>query len=62
MPFKSQFPHRLGYTIREACELSSLGRTTIYKLIAYEQLRVARLGRRTIVLAESLHALIGGED
>lgn len=55
-------PQKIGYSIREACELSSLGRTTIYGHIAAGRLRVTRLGRRTIIPAEALYALITGES
>ncbi len=53
---------KLGYSIREACQASSLGRTTIYSHIAAGRLRVTRVGGRTIVPAENLHAFIAGED
>lgn len=52
---------KLGYSIREACEVSSLGRTTLYAHIAAGRLKVTRIGGRTIVPAEALHALINGE-
>jgi excisionase family DNA binding protein len=61
MQHKSSQPPRIGYSIREACQMSSLGRTSIYKHIASGRLRVTRIGRRTIVLADSLHAMIGVE-
>jgi excisionase family DNA binding protein len=56
-------PHtpKLGYSIREACQASSLGRTTIYKAISTGRLRAVRVGGRTIIPAEALHALIEGE-
>ena len=52
---------RIAYSIKEACQVSSLGRTTLYSHISAGRLRVKRIGRRTLVLAESLHALIEGE-
>jgi excisionase family DNA binding protein len=55
-------PTKLGYSIREACEVTSLGRTTIYKHIAAKRLRVSRVGGRTIIPAESLRALVAGEE
>lgn len=54
--------HRLGYSIKEACLLSSLGRTTIYSCILDGSLKVTRVGRRTIILAESLRALVEGGE
>ena len=54
-------PPKIGYSIREACRASSLGRTTIYNHIAAGRLRAVRVGGRTIIPAEALHALISGE-
>lgn len=54
-------PAKLGYSVREACEASSLGRTTIYHHIAAGRLRVTRVGGRTIIPAGALNALIAGE-
>lgn len=51
----------LGYSIKDACRISSLGRTTIYSHIAAGRLKAIHVGRRTIVSAESLRALIVGE-
>lgn len=52
---------KLAYSIREACQVSSLGRTTIYAHIAARRLEARRIGGRTIIPAASLHALIAGE-
>ncbi len=52
---------KIGYSIREACRASSLGRTTLYTHIAAGRLRAVRVGGRTIIPAEALHALIAGE-
>ena len=49
---------KLAYSIREAAEASSLGRTTLYNHIAAGRLRAVRVGGRTIIPAESLHALL----
>jgi len=54
-------PAKIGYSIREACRASSLGRTTIYHHISTGRLRAVRVGGRTIIPAEALHALIVGE-
>lgn len=51
----------LGYSIREACRVSSLGRTTIYSHISAGRLRATHVGRRTIISAESLRSLVGGD-
>jgi len=60
LPTKSD-PPKLGYSIREACQATSLGRSTIYARIADKTLRAVRVGGRTIIPAEALHALIAGE-
>lgn len=54
-------PPKLAYSIKEACRASSLGRTTIYAHIAANRLRAVRIGGRTVIPADSLHALIAGE-
>lgn len=50
----------LAYSIREACHISSLGRTRLYQLIAEGRLEVRKIGRRTLIPADSLRALIEG--
>ena len=52
---------KLAYSIREACEASSLGKTTIYALIGEGRLQAVRIGGRTVIPAESLTTLINGE-
>ena len=54
-------PPKIGYSIREACQASSLGRTTIYAHIAAGRLRATRVGGRTIIPADALRALVAGE-
>ncbi len=51
----------LAYSIKEACRVSSLGRTRIYQLIGEGKLDVCRIGKRTLIPAASLRALIIGE-
>lgn len=62
-PMKSDINHvqKLAYSIREACAVSSLGRTTIYNHIAAGRLRANRVGGRTLISVEALRALIAGE-
>jgi predicted DNA-binding transcriptional regulator AlpA len=54
---------KLAYSIREAVAATSLGRTTIFRMLADPEcpLRAIRVGGRTIIPAESLHALLAGE-
>ncbi|EZP74916.1 DNA binding domain protein, excisionase family precursor [Novosphingobium resinovorum] len=52
---------KLGYSIAEACQASSLGRSTLYAHIAAGRLKANRIGGRTIIPASSLRALVEGE-
>ena len=52
---------KIAYSIKEACRASSLGRTTLYAHISANRLRAIRIGGRTIIPADSLHALLAGE-
>jgi excisionase family DNA binding protein len=60
MPNELVLP-KIAYSIREACQVSSLGRTTLYLHIAAGRLKVTRVGGRTLITAEALHALINGD-
>ena len=61
MPTEKHDPPKIAYSIKEAVAASSLGRTTIYSHIAAHRLKAVRIGGRTVIPAESLHALIAGE-
>ena len=50
--------HKLSYSIREAAEVSGIGRTTIYDLIKAEQLRPVKIGTRTLIRHSDLEALL----
>ena len=52
---------KIAYSIKEACETSSLGRTTLYRHIRNKRLRAVRVGGRTVIPADSLRALLDGE-
>lgn len=52
----------LAYSIKEACRASSLGRTRLYQLIAEGRLEARKVGKRTIIPAASLRALIEGRE
>lgn len=54
-------PPKIAYSIKEACRASSLGRTTLYAHITANRIKAVRIGGRTVILAESLHALLAGE-
>ena len=61
MQFNKHLP-KLAYSVKEACLVSSLGKTTIYARIAAGHLRVVRIGGRTVIPASSLDAFLNGEN
>jgi excisionase family DNA binding protein len=48
----------LAVTVAEACRLTGLGATNIWKLIGEGKIKVARIGRRTLPLFASLKLLL----
>jgi excisionase family DNA binding protein len=58
MQSTSSEPAKLAYSVKQACQVSSLGKTTIYAHIAANRLRVVRLGGRTLIPADSLRRLL----
>ena len=60
-PIKLTLSSKLAYSIREACAVLSLGKTTIFSLIKDGKIRAVRIGGRTLIPAESLRALLDGE-
>lgn len=51
---------RLAYTVDEAAEASTLGKTTVKKLIATGELRSTLVGGRRLVPIDALFELING--
>jgi excisionase family DNA binding protein len=51
----------LAYSIAQATYVSSIGRTRIYSLIKEGKLQACKIGKRTLIPAASLRALIEGE-
>jgi excisionase family DNA binding protein len=54
------------FSIAEFCDATSLGRTRVYEEIKIGRLKVLRVGRRTLVSTEEVHAWLqrlatGGE-
>jgi excisionase family DNA binding protein len=52
-------PRPISTTVDDACRITGLGRTKIYELISDGTLKTVRLGRRRLVIFESLEALLG---
>ena len=44
--------------MRDAARVSSIGRTSLFALAKEGKLEVRKIGRRTVILAESLRKLI----
>lgn len=53
---------RLAYSINETARTLSLGRTSVYAMIADGRLEAFKLGRRTLVKAESIRRLVAGQE
>lgn len=51
---------KLAYSIPEAAEAISIGRSKIYGLIAEGRLETCKIGKRTVIPAGSLIALLDG--
>jgi excisionase family DNA binding protein len=49
---------KIALTILQAAERIGVGRTTIYKLISTRRLTPRKLGKRTLIVAEELDALV----
>ena len=54
-------PQKLAFSIREACAVSSLGKTTLYTHINSGRLKAIRIGGRTLIPAGSLRTLLSGD-
>lgn len=52
---------KLAYSINETARALSLGRTSIYAMIADGRLVAFKLGRRTLIKADSIRQLIEGQ-
>ncbi len=52
---------QLAYSINDTAKALSLGRQSIYALIGDGRLEAFKLGRRTLVKADSIRRLIDGQ-
>jgi excisionase family DNA binding protein len=53
------FAQRLTCTVAQACEVTGLGRIKIYELIGSGRVTTTTVGRRRLVIVQSLLALVG---
>jgi excisionase family DNA binding protein len=51
----------IAATVRDTCELTGLGRTKVYELISQQKLKAVAVGRRRLVLVESIEVLLRSE-
>lgn len=60
MPNNLPTSPKIAYSIRESCQALSVGKTTIYKMLSdpHCPLRAVRIGRRTVIPADVLHAVV----
>ena len=58
----AKHPEPLTYTIPGVMTATSLGKTTVYQLMRSGVLVRRKVGKRTLVCAESVRALVGGES
>ncbi len=56
-----EHPQPLAYSVADAIRVSSIKKTRLYQLIAEGRLQVRKVGKRTLIPAASLRALIEGE-
>ena len=48
----------IGVSVKEACHLLGVGRTTVYQLIKSGELDVYHVGKRTLVIRESVFRFV----
>lgn len=53
---------KLAYTVDELSSALGIGRTKIYQLIAAEQFRPVKIGRRTLIPADQVVALFANQS
>jgi excisionase family DNA binding protein len=52
---------KLAYSRKQTCETLSIGTTKLHDLINAGTLETFKIGRKTLIKAESLHRLVAGE-
>jgi len=54
----SNEPQPLAYDIATAAKISSIGITKLYQLIGAKRLATSKIGKRRVILADSLRQLL----
>jgi excisionase family DNA binding protein len=49
---------KITATVREACQMTGLGKTKLYELIANGKIETTTVGRRRLINVESLRRLV----
>jgi excisionase family DNA binding protein len=57
---KAPDPAPLAYTVKNACRLLSISRSTLYLLASQGKLRLIKVSGRTLIPASEIARLIGG--
>jgi len=53
---------KITYTIREACEVSGLSKTTVFHHIKEGRIRSRRIGGRTLIPSDALREFLLGAE
>ena len=49
---------KAAYSVKETLDLLSIGRTTVYELVARGDLKIIKLGKKSLVYATDIAALL----
>jgi len=49
---------KITTTVKEACEMTGLGKTLVYQLINAGKIKTTTVGRRRLVSVDSIRALV----
>lgn len=52
---------KLAYSRKEACESLSIGTTKLHELINTQKLKTTKIGSKTLIIGDSLRALVQQE-
>lgn len=58
---EAAFPAKLAYSVADAARLTSLSEAHLRNEIRAERLKARKIGKRVLILAESLHQYLSGE-